>query len=142
MKWLRTQPRHALALFLPSVTLCMTGSDYSTTGIGQQKCKAYVIALEDAGNSCKWSNNVSENLNCSSGSAEDWNGYKFTQIIINAAGGESNALANSYEAIHYAAVDYKNKISAPASSSGWISASYRPALWSLSSTELPAWNYT
>lgn len=103
------------------------GSDYSTTGIGQQKCKAYVIALEDAGNSCKWSNNVNENLGCSS-SGEDWNGYKFTQIIINAAGGESNALANSYEAIHYAAVDYKNKISAPASSSGW----FLPAIGQLS----------
>ena len=29
-------------------------SDYSTTGIGQQKCKVYVIALENAGPQCQW----------------------------------------------------------------------------------------
>lgn len=64
-------------------------SDYSNTGIGQQKCHGYVVALADAtATVCMWGvkgtalnlfpENVSNNL---TSPEMDWNGYDYTQTI-------------------------------------------------------------
>ncbi len=53
----------------------------------------------------------------------DWNGYKYTQTIITAAGGKEslNAMKQAgYPATYYAVVGYENSVSAPSGSSGWF----------------------
>ena len=53
----------------------------------------------------------------------DWDGYAYTRTIINAVGGKDKLNATSeegYTATYYAVVDYENKVSAPATSSGWF----------------------
>ena len=53
----------------------------------------------------------------------DWNGYAWMQKIINAAGGKDKLNATEeagYPATYYAAVDYQNKVAAPANTSGWF----------------------
>ena len=108
-------------------------SDYSATGIGQQKCQGYAVALQNATSSdCMWGVYGTE-LGCcpTDGSGDnystpdiDWSGYAWTQKIITAAGGKEklNATAQSgYPATYYAVVDYENnKAQAPANSSGWF----------------------
>ena len=112
------------------------GSDYSATGIGQQKCHGYAVALTDATSSyCMWGVYGTE-LGCypTDGSGKeqdnystpdiDWSGYAWTQKIITAAGGKENLNAteqSGYPATYYAVVDYENnKAQAPANSSGWF----------------------
>ena len=111
------------------------GSDYSATGIGQQKCHGYAVALQDATSShCMWGVTKTE-LGCcptDGGNKQDnfnnpnidWSGYAWTQKIITAAGGKEklNATEQSgYPATYYAVVDYENnKAQAPANSSGWF----------------------
>ena len=111
------------------------GSDYSATGIGQQKCHGYAVALQDATNGyCQWGFYGTE-LGCcptdGSGNKQnnyskpdiDWSGYAWTQKIITAAGGKEklNATEESgYPATYYAVVDYETKVKAPANSSGWF----------------------
>ena len=76
------------------------GSDYSATGIGQQKCHGYAVALQDATSSyCMWGVYGTE-LGCyptdGNGNKQnnhsnpdiDWSGYAWTQKIITAAGGK------------------------------------------------------
>ena len=111
-------------------------SDYSSTGIGQQKCHGYAVALQDATSSyCMWGVSGTE-LGCcptdGSGNKQDnysnpdidWSGYTWTQKIITAAGGKENLNATDlygYPATYYAVVDYENnKAQAPANSSGWF----------------------
>lgn len=112
------------------------GSDYTNTGIGQQKCHGYAVALQDATNDyCQWGFYGTE-LDCcptdGSGNKQnnystpdiDWSGYAWTQKIITAAGGKENLNAteqSGYPATYYAVVDYENnKAQAPANSSGWF----------------------
>lgn len=108
-------------------------SDYSDTGIGQAKCKGYVVALEDATNSeCKWGNSFEAIGNHpveGDGSPfdnyhnpdKDWSGFAYTQAIISKAGGEEYLDdSNTYPATYYATVSYEEKIAAPAGSSGWF----------------------
>ena len=112
------------------------GSDYSSTGIGQQKCHGYAVALQDATSSyCMWGVYGTE-LGCyptdGNGNKQnnhsnpdiDWSGYSYTQTIITAAGGKENLNAteqSGYPATWYAVVDYENnKAQAPANSSGWF----------------------
>ena len=110
-------------------------SDYSATGIGQQKCHGYAVALQDATNGyCKWGVYGTE-LGCcpTDGSGKkqnnysapdiDWSGYAWTQKIITAAGGKDklNATEDSgYPATYYAVVDYAHKVPSPANSTGWF----------------------
>ena len=110
-------------------------SDYSATGIGQQKCHGYAIALQDATNGyCQWGVYGTE-LGCcptdGSGNIQnnystpdiDWSGYAWTQKIIAAAGGTGNLNAaedSCYPATYYAVVDYASKVPSPANSSGWF----------------------
>ena len=109
------------------------GSNYSATGIGQQKCQGYAVSLTDATSSyCMWGVYGAE-LGCfpTDGSEQDnystpdidWSGYAWTQKIITAAGGKGklNATEQSgYPATWYAVVDYETKVKAPANSSGWF----------------------
>ena len=110
-------------------------SDYSATGIGQQKCHGYAVALQDATNGyCQWGVYGTE-LGCcptdGSGNKQnnystpdiDWSGYAWTQKIITAAGGKDklNATEDSgYPATYYAVVDYASKVPSPANSTGWF----------------------
>ena len=110
-------------------------SDYSATGIGQQKCHGYAVALQDATNGyCQWGVYGTE-LGCcptdGSGNIQnnystpdiDWSGYAWTQKIIAAAGGTGNLNAaedSGYPATYYAVVDYASKVPSPANSSGWF----------------------
>lgn len=108
-------------------------SDYSDTGIGQQKCQGYAVALQNATSShCMWGDNGE--LGCCPTDGEnkqdnistpdiDWSGYVWTQKIITAAGGKEklNATEKSgYPATYYAVVDYETKVKAPVNSSGWF----------------------
>ena len=111
------------------------GSDYSSTGIRQQKCQGYAVALQDAiSSNCMWGV-LGTGLGCcptDGGNKQnnystpdiDWSGYAWTQKIITAAGGKEklNATEESgYPATWYAVVDYENnKAQAPANSSGWF----------------------
>lgn len=119
-------------------------SDYSATGIGEARCRGYVIALTDAksNNFCKWGvYNQELGLYKDAGGNPisnlydpqlDWNGYSYTQSIITAAGGESNlngTMVTGYPATYYAVVSYRNAVPAPASSSGW----FLPAIGQLKS---------
>ena len=106
-------------------------SDYSNTGIGQQKCHGYVVALADAtATVCMWGvkgtalnlfpENVSNNL---TSPEMDWNGYDYTQTIIAQVRGTSKLKpdkAEGYPATYYAVVDYEKKVKAPKNSSGWF----------------------
>ena len=113
-------------------------SDYSTTGIGQKKCRGYAVALQDATTTniyCMWgvynkelglyptypgSNKRPNNIDYPD---YDWSGYTNTRKIVNAAGGEQNLNKDTeagYPAIWYAVVDYESKHPAPAKSSGWF----------------------
>ena len=110
------------------------GSDYSSTGIGSEKCHGYAVALTDATSShCMWGVYMAE-LGCyptdGSGNKQnnysnpdiDWSGYSYTQTIITAAGGKENLNATEqagYPATWYAVVDYETKVKAPTNSSGW-----------------------
>ena len=112
------------------------GSDYANTGIGQQKCHGYAVALTDATSShCMWgvywtelgcypTNESGNQQNNYSNPDIDWSGYSYTQTIITAAGGKENLNAteqSGYPATYYAVVDYENnKAQAPANSSGWF----------------------
>ena len=111
------------------------GSDYSSTGIGSEKCHGYAVALTDATSShCMWGVYMAE-LGCyptdGSGNKQnnysnpdiDWSGYSYTQTIITAAGGKENLNATEqagYPATYYAVVDYETKVKAPTNSSGWF----------------------
>ena len=111
------------------------GSDYSSTGIGSEKCHGYAVALTDATSSyCMWGVYGTE-LGCyptdGSGNKQnnysnpdiDWSGYSYTQTIITAAGGKENLNATEqagYPATYYAVVDYETKVKAPTNSSGWF----------------------
>ena len=109
------------------------GSDYANTGIGQQKCHGYAVALQDATSSyCMWGVYGAE-LGCfpTDGSEQDnystpdidWSGYAWTQKIITAAGGKEKLNATEdacYPATYYAVVDYETKVKAPTNSSGWF----------------------
>ena len=105
------------------------GSDYSSTGIGSEKCHGYAVALTDATSSCCMWGVYGTELGCYiSGNRQnpdiDWNGYAWTQkIITQGAGGVENLNATEqagYPATWYAVVDYEGKFNAPANSSGWF----------------------
>ena len=141
MEWAETKPepesgKTVIAIVFHAGHHANDGSDYSSTGIGQQKCHGYAVALQDATSSyCMWGLYRTE-LGCcptdGNGNKQDnfstpdidWSGYAWTQKIITAAGGKEklNATEQSgYPATWYAVVDYENnKAQAPANSSGWF----------------------
>lgn len=96
-------------------------ADYTSTGIGQQKCHGYAVALQDVGAStCAWGLSGTE-LGCfptgqnnQSNPGIDWDGYTWTQKIIKTATDLS-----FYPATCFAAKDYQHTVAAPAISSGW-----------------------
>ena len=135
MEWAETKPgpeigKTVIAIVFHAGHHANDASDYSSTGIGQQKCQGYAVALQDATNGCcKWGVYVID-LGCCptqdnrSKPDIDWSGYAWTQKIITAAGGKDklNATEGSgYPATYYAVVDYENnKAPAPDNSSGWF----------------------
>lgn len=110
-------------------------SDYTSTGIGQEKCHGYAVALNDAtADYCMWGVYETE-LGCyptdANGNKQnnldnpeiDWSGYKWTQKIITAAGGKDKLNATEeagYPATWYAVMSYETGCNAPAKSSGWF----------------------
>ena len=140
MEWAETKPqpesgKTVIAIVFHAGHHENDGSDYSATGIGQQKCHGYAVALQDATSSyCMWGHYGTE-LGCcptdGSGNRQDnfftpdidWSGYAWTQKIITAVGGKEYLNAteqNGYPATWYAVVDYETKVKAPANSSGWF----------------------
>ena len=134
MEWAEPQPqpesgKTVIAIVFHAGHHANDGSDYSSTGIGSEKCHGYAVALTDATSSCCMWGVYGTELGCYiSGNRQnpdiDWNGYAWTQKIITAAGGKEklNATEQSgYPATWYAVVDYENnKAQAPANSSGWF----------------------
>ena len=109
-------------------------SDYSDTGIGQEKCHGYAVALSGAetGYYIGWGAQDIElglypervdNLN---NPDQDWDGYLYTRKIVTHVGGEdmlkpmSKENEDGYPATYYAVVAYKNLVAAPTNSSGWF----------------------
>ena len=128
------QQADVIAIVLRAGHHANDSSDYSATGIGQQKCHGYAVALQDATNDyCQWGVYGTE-LGCcptDGGNKQDnystpdidWSGYAWTQKIITAAGGKENLNATEqvgYPATYYAVVDYETKVKAPTNSSGWF----------------------
>ena len=138
MEWAEPQPqpesgKTVIAIVFHAGHHANDGSDYSATGIGQQKCQGYAVALQNATSSdCMWGDNGE--LGCCPTDGEnkqdnistpdiDWSGYSYTQTIITAAGGKENLNAteqSGYPATYYAVVDYETKVKAPTKSSGWF----------------------
>jgi len=90
------------------------GSDYSDSGINQQKCNGYVVALTDVGN-LRWSTEDFNETGVST-SDKDWNGYANQKIL------EERGI-NKYPAAK-GCKDYGtgsgSKFAAPTGSSGWF----------------------
>lgn len=109
-------------------------SDYTSTGIGQQKCHGYVVALKGAIRNCDWgvgekvlgcfpADGSGNKLNNFDNPDIDWSGYAWTQNIITAAGGKDKLNATEeagYPATWYAVVSYETSCNAPSNSSGWF----------------------
>lgn len=85
-------------------------SDYSNTGIGQQECHGYVVALSDASGGSQWG---PMNWTTVGNTGSDWGGYKYTQTIQNQADWQT-----AYPAAG-AACGY-SMAAAPANTSGWF----------------------
>ena len=133
MEWAETKPqpengKTVIAIVFHAGHHANDASDYSATGIRQQKCQGYAVALQDATNGCRWGV-IGTELGCYptqnnlSTPDIDWSGYAWTQIIITAAGGKDKLNATEpygYHATYYAVVDYDNKAQAPDNSSGWF----------------------
>lgn len=119
-------------------------SNYSGTGIGQQKCHGYAVALNDAvpdAETCEYyllgkSSSIDESfiwgmasnpIGCfpegqdnESYPEKDWSGYAWTQKII-AAGGNDKVYGLPESPITYfATLTYEEKEAAPKNSSGWF----------------------
>ena len=92
-------------------------SDYSSTGIGQQECHGYVVALSDASGGSKWGPMTWSSVG---NTGSDWNGYKYTQNIQAQANWQSDYPAAG------AACNY-SIAAAPTNTSGW----FLPALMQL-----------
>ena len=109
-------------------------SDYSATGIGQEKCHGYAVALSEAETNLfiGWGTRNTaldlypegvDNLN---NPDQDWDGYLYTRKIVTHVGGEemlkpmSGENKDGYPATYYAVVAYKNLVAAPTNSSGWF----------------------
>ena len=109
-------------------------SDYSATGIGQEKCHGYAVALSEAETNLfiGWGTRNTaldlypegvDNLN---NPDQDWDGYLYTRKIVTHVGGEemlkpmSGENEDGYPATYYAVVAYKNLVAAPTNSSGWF----------------------
>lgn len=118
------------------------GSDYSTTGIGQKKCRSYVMALTDvnerSNDLMEWENRASDGMFNqqvgASTSASDWNGYGNTQAIEkyvtdNSADWKMTDFPAATGCLLYGTAnslyDWQRKYTAPAKSSGWLLPSAR-----------------
>lgn len=100
-------------------------SDYSHSGIGKEKCNGYVIAYSKANQSTNiWGPPTELGLYDETiYDFIDWSGYKYTQKIIEAAGGIDNLSpteTSGYPATYFAVVDYDTQVKAPENSSGWF----------------------
>lgn len=142
-------------------------SDYTGTGIGKSRCNGYVMALANATDDyCYWGPEDTPDLGCwpvdENGNIvdnytkfkdSDWSGYKYTQMIIEAAemnGGLAPEPASAYPAMYWT-LQYENTVPSPETSSGW----FMPAIsqmWTIvenssllekAGTELPVdWYYS
>ena len=84
-------------------------SDYSSTGIGQQECHGYVVALNDASGGSDWGALFGGAIG---NTGSDWGGYKYTQTIQNQADWQTTYPAAG------AACSYS--VTAPTNTSGWF----------------------
>lgn len=119
------------------------GSDYSTTGIGQKICCAYVMALTDvnegSGDQLKWEYRATDGKYDqqvgASSDVLDWNGYSNTQAIKTYATTNSGWAMTDFPAANACLLygtanslyDWQKKYTAPARSSGW----FLPSAWQL-----------
>lgn len=111
-------------------------SDYSQTGIGEQKCHGYVVALHDASTEeCMWgvygyeiglypvddSGNKIDNFT-DNGADTDWSGYLYTgKIALEAErnGGFTPDTQQGYP-VGYYTEQFALQVPAPENSSGWF----------------------
>lgn len=101
--------------------------DYSSSGIKREKCHGYAVALKDVvpnKNNCEWGATgiICRPEDTTQQKELDWDGYKYTQQIINYAGGKDNLSTSiiGFPATYYAVVRYENLVPAPTNSSGWF----------------------
>lgn len=85
-------------------------SDYSSTGIGQQECHGYVVALSDASGGSKWGPMTWTSVG---NTGSDWGGYKYTQTIQKQADWQT-AYPAAGAACGYSVAE------APTNTSGWF----------------------
>lgn len=117
-------------------------SNYSETGIGQQKCHGYAVALNDAvpdAETCEYYLDRGHSIDRSFiwGMAslligcfpaqdnetypeKDWSGYAWTQKIIEYGGKDLEGHERVSPITYFATVTYEEKEAAPKNSSGWF----------------------
>lgn len=112
-------------------------SDYSSTGIGSEKCHGYAVALRDASGKCMWGESGKDlglypidpatgqpyNTYKEEFADKDWNGFNHTRRIIETAGGIDKlgpGDASGYPATYYTVVACQNSTPAPSNTSGWF----------------------
>lgn len=111
-------------------------SDYSDTGIREEKCHGYVVALQDASaDLCMWgvygyeiglypvddNGNKIDNFS-NNGADSDWSGYLYSQKIALEAernGGFTPDTQEGYPVGYYTRL-FAREIPAPSNSSGWF----------------------
>ena len=129
----------------------LDNSDYTNTGIGQQKCHGYAVALTDVHNDTndglRWEKGPSGEYNRRVGTSinNDWNGYSNSQKFHDFVNDEENK-AEGWEMKHFPAAnacetygnrtldkdgndangkyDWQQSLAAPKNSSGWFLPSY------------------
>lgn len=129
------------------------GSDYTDTGIGQQKCHGYAVSLTFANNGdhdkLAWEKGPNGEYDRDVGatnSRTDWNGYsnqqKFHEFIRNNSGWEMKHFPAAFACETYGkrkfdqngnptnAYDWQKPLAAPSNTSGWFMPSLRQ-LWDL-----------
>lgn len=124
-------------------------ADYTSTGIGRQKCHGYVVALTDVHNDLddqlRWEYAPpQQNGQCvnASTSTDDWQGYsnhlKIREFVSNNAGWEMKHFPAAFACETYGnrtldrdgndaggKYDWQQPLAAPSNTSGWFLPSYR-----------------
>ena len=124
------------------------GSDYTDTGIGQEKCHGYAVSLTFANNGdhdkLAWEKGPNGEYDRDVGatnSRDDWNGYsnqqKFHEFIRNNSGWEMKHFPAAFACETYGkrtvdqngnpttAYDWQKPLAAPSNTSGWFMPSLR-----------------
>ena len=104
-------------------------ADYSATGIGQEKCHGYVVALTDVG-LCRWAykDGAYSQEARTSKNTNDWKGYSNQKAIENFAGNNTAGWKfEHFEATYRCSLygtekgeDWQRRYAAPVNTSGWF----------------------